>query len=124
MAVRFWKWQEIFFESVKIFCEMIENWNFHRKSCNFRGRDYRTFAENFLAKSQDTRKSRIISRSVYELNELDELGELDELDERDTRKTRQTSQTRRIGQTRQTQRHGKMLTLIRRKEEVIAKCIV
>ena len=63
VAVGFWKWQEIFCESVKIFCEIIENWNFHRKLCNFRGRDYRTFAENFLAKSQDTRKPRIISRS-------------------------------------------------------------
>ena len=33
----------------------------------FRGRDYRTFAENFLAKSQDTRKPRIISRSANRL---------------------------------------------------------
>ena len=49
VVVHFWKWQEIFCESVKIFCEIIENWNFHRKSCNFRGRDYRTFTENFLA---------------------------------------------------------------------------
>ena len=34
-----------------------------RKLWNFRGRNYRTFTENFIAKSQDTRKPRIISRS-------------------------------------------------------------
>ena len=38
------------------------------KSDPFRGRDYRTFAENFLAKSQDTRKPRIISRSAVHID--------------------------------------------------------
>ena len=63
VVVRCWRWQGIFCETVKIFCEINENWNFHQKSCYFRGRDYCTFAENLLAKSQDTRMLVIVSRS-------------------------------------------------------------
>ena len=40
------------------------------KTTPFRGRDYRTFAENLLAKSRDTRKLRIISRSAAEIEYL------------------------------------------------------
>ena len=65
MVVRFWKWRGIFCETVKIFCSIIENWNFQRKLCNFRGCDYRTFAENLLAKSQNTRKPRSVCRTQF-----------------------------------------------------------
>ena len=49
--------------------ELEQKW----KSCNFRGRDYRTFAENFFDKSQDTRKPRIISRSGFIINYLTDI---------------------------------------------------
>ena len=53
----FKKWQGIFCETVKIFCEIIENWKFHRKLCNFRGREYRTFTKNLLPESLDPEES-------------------------------------------------------------------